>query len=369
VPATANVPIVIQVGKWRKQIKLPSVAACQDTPLEPVDTDLPKTAHDTGGDITSVDMPQIAITTGSADALECLPRKLGIADSEFTTDAGSGHVHIYAGNGTNYFAAGFNGAPAAVKMTDEQTLWNAGSGSSATAIATSAAKLDNYDIMFFSCESGQVPGDKPQVAMDNVKAYANLGGRIFMSHWHNIWIGGENGHLTHGEADWQAVATWNYGDAQTQDTVTTLVDTTTDHGMSYATWLENVGASPTPDEVAITQARYTCSGLTDPTASRYIYVDPAVPGGSNNTEHESSVTDFEFTTDVTLPEDQRCGKVVFSDMHVSATSVSLPGATEVTTGTQQYPYPTGCDTHDLTPQEKALAFIFFDIASCIGPLM
>jgi hypothetical protein len=376
VPATANVPIVIQVGKWRKQIKLASVAACQDTQLPVIDTDLPKTAHDTGGDIVSVDMPQIAITTGNSDALECLPRKLGIADSEFTTDAGSGHVHLYSGNGTNYFQAGFNGAAAAVPMNDESTLWNAGSGSSATQIAASAAKLANYDIMFFSCEGGQLrgSGDKPQVAMDNVKAYANLGGRIFMSHWHNIWIGGDQNDSTHGEADWEPIATWNYPDPQVQDSVTTVVDQTTAHGVSYATWLENVGASPTPDEVAITQARYTCSSLNDPTASRYIYVDPTNPGPPNDTtaitkgaragETEASVTNFEFTTDINAPIDQRCGKVVFSDMHVSATSKSVAGSGA--TGTE--PYPAGCDTGDLTPQEKALAFIFFDIASCIGPI-
>jgi hypothetical protein len=47
---------------------------------------------------------------------------------------------------------------------------------------------------------------------------------------------------------------------------------------------------------------------------------------------------------------------VFSDMHVSGDSSSAPGK----------PYPTGCSTAALTPQEKALAFMFFDIASCVG---
>jgi hypothetical protein len=32
------------------------------------------------------------------------------------------------------------------------------------------------------------------------------------------------------------------------------------------------------------------------------------------------------------------------------------------------PYPGGCSTKPLTAQEKALAFIFFDISTCVGVL-
>jgi hypothetical protein len=64
--------------------------------------------------------------------------------------------------------------------------------------------------------------------------------------------------------------------------------------------------------------------------------------------------DFEFTAPNEVAPEQRCGKVMFSDMHVSGG----PGAGD---------YPTSC-TGDLqlTPQEKALAFMLFDLASCIG---
>jgi hypothetical protein len=85
-----------------------------------------------------------------------------------------------------------------------------------------------------------------------------------------------------------------------------------------------------------------------------VYLDQSIVQVNNH----HSVQDLEFTTPVTADPADRCGKVVFSDMHVSSGSSSLPGT----------PFPNGCATGDLTPQEKALAFIFFDISSCVGPL-
>ena len=112
VPAADNIPLVIQVGKWRRQIVDPATSsACDDTPLAATETRLPKNK-------TEGDLPKIAITTGGADALECLVRKLGIDDSEFTTDTGAGRVHMFAGSGgVNRFTGGADTFPNA------QTLW------------------------------------------------------------------------------------------------------------------------------------------------------------------------------------------------------------------------------------------------------
>jgi hypothetical protein len=331
VPATENVPLVITVGKWRRQLVVPNVAACQTTQLAKAETTLPRTKAE--GDI-----PRIAITTGNADALECLVRKLGIDDTEFTTDTGDGRVHLYNGNGANQFRAGFPGGAGAFPAAT--TLWG------------TAAKLSSYDVTIFSCEGGQLPATKPQSAMQAVSDYADLGGRIFMSHWHNIWIGGEQGVPTHGIPAWRSIGTWNYNAPQDQENTIASVDQTVEKGVSFAQWLKNVGASGNLPlgQIPITGARYTLPA-NDPTKSdRRVYLEPAL---SNN---HVSVQDLQFTTPQGIPEDQRCGKVVFSDMHVSSGSRSRATV----------PFPNDCSTADLTPQEKALAFILFDISTCVG---
>ncbi|HWU85810.1 MAG TPA: hypothetical protein VN253_00940 [Kofleriaceae bacterium] len=329
VPATQNIPLVISVGKWRRQIVVPNVAACQDTQLAAIDTRLPKTKAE--GDI-----PRIAITTGNYDALECLVRKLGIDDSEFTTDAGTGRVHLYNGNGVNQFKAGFPGGSGAFPAA--ATLWG------------TVGKLSKYDVTIFSCEGDQRPGDKPQSAMQAVSDYAGLGGRIFLSHWHNIWVGGDRGDPNHNLPGWRSIGTWNFGAQQDQENTIASIDQTVEKGMSFAKWLQNVGASTTFGQIPISGARYTLAGNDPLKSDRRVYLEPAL---SNN---HVSVQDLQFTTPNDLPKEQRCGKVVFSDMHVSSGSQSRPSV----------PFPNDCSTADLTPQEKALAFILFDISSCVG---
>ena len=156
----------MQVGKWRRQITIPTLQTCQNNALtDKNQTRLPRTSAE--GNI-----PRIAVTTGGSDALECLPRRIGLADSEFGTDGSAGRVHLYAGgDGTNSFMAGGNFAAAT-------TLWS------------SATKLANYDIVVMSCEgsTSKFVGMKPQASIDNVADYANRGGRLFLSHLHFYWL-------------------------------------------------------------------------------------------------------------------------------------------------------------------------------------
>jgi hypothetical protein len=311
-----------------------NVAACQDTALAAVSTTLPRNK-------AQGDMPQIAITTGDADALDCLVRKLGIDDHEITTDAQGGKVHLYNGNGAKQFAVGFGGGTG--MFNNATTLWG------------DLDKLSGYDIAMFSCEGGQFPLTKPQPALQAVHDYAGRGGRVFLSHWHNIWVGGDQTDLTHGIPEWQSIATFDFAAPQKEVTQHTFVDENAPKGGAFATWLDNVGATSPRDQLEVSDPRYTLQTIVDPPrAERWVYVDPlrSKPLG------KTGIQDMLFTTPQDQPAEARCGKVVFSDMHVSAGSSSKSGTA----------YPGGCSSLPLTPQEKALAFIFFDISSCVGVL-
>src|SRR5262249_644279 len=98
-PSGVPLRLVITTGKWRRIAELPMTNQCTDNPVSAADTTLPKSMDDMTPNTKSVSMPKIALTTGSADSLECLVRKLGIADKEITTSSGSGRVHFYKGNG------------------------------------------------------------------------------------------------------------------------------------------------------------------------------------------------------------------------------------------------------------------------------
>ncbi|HVK87403.1 MAG TPA: hypothetical protein VM513_24975 [Kofleriaceae bacterium] len=324
-PAGENIPLVIQVGRWRKQITIPNVPACTTTTLGTEVTSLPKTAAEG-------DMPRIAITTGGFDALECLVRKLGVDDSEFTTDAGTGKVHLFHGNGAAEFAAGFVNTGT---FSEAMTLWD------------DYLKMETYNIVMFSCEGEQRPADKQLASMNKVKKYADLGGRLFLSHWHNVWIQGASfSGGSQAPQVWPLIATWNNtGPAFTGDDI--IDEVNNPKGVAFADWLLNVMGSATRGVVPITDGRQTVATVDETKADRWAF---------RNVQGLEYPQTFQFTTPNELPEAQRCGKVVFTDMHVSGRGGDIANTT---------PFPDGCSTEPLTPQEKALAFMFFDISACV----
>ena len=317
VPVADDVPIVIQVGKWRRQFTIPKPASCADTRLtDRNQTRMPRNKAE--GDI-----PRIALTTGGADALECLLRKIGISDSEMTPPTGQGRVNFFAGqDGAAKFNASLNNGAA---FPPAAGFWG------------NLSTLMGYDIVLLSCEGYEMSMNKPDAALKAMFDYTNAGGRVFASHWHNWW-------LEKGPAPFPTVAVFQH-QPDLPNPFTALIDTSFPKGQALADWLLNVGSKAAHGQLVITEGKHTVNRPTDMISQRWVFSPTPV-----------STQYFSFNTPVGAAEDKQCGRVVFSDLHVSAEDVSR--------GTE---FPDGCKTTMMTDQEKVLEFMLFDLSACIIP--
>jgi len=304
VPVGSSIPLVVQIGKWRRQFVLPSVKQCVDNPVAGNMLRLPRNRNEG-------DMPKIAAVTGGCDPLACILPKIGIDASEYTTSAsGQQAVTLFAGQGGS-------GPPGILPAPS--SFWN------------SAATMKKYDITILSCECSEYNTNKTAPSPTELQNYADNGGRIFGSHFHYTW---PKNLVT----QWQSTASWTSGSS----TGPYLIDTTFPKGKALADWLNGpeVMASTTYGQMPISPAVGNVTTVNAPT-TRWVY-------NAANTSFYVS-----FNTPVGAMPANQCGKFVFGGMHISAGG-----------GTVDTTFPNGCST-TLSAQEKALAFLLFDLSSCI----
>jgi hypothetical protein len=320
VPAGTNIPLVLQIGKWRRQITIPQVTACTNTPMsDPTVMRLPKTQSE--GDI-----PQFAVATGFADAFECLLRKVGIDDSEFTANTGSGRVHIYKGSDLG----GITRAPEVTGGSPATTLWS------------DLSLMKQYDLIINACEGEEFPDEKPAASLQNFVDYAGAGGRSFNTHYQYYWI-------ADGVPPMPSTATFDLGaTVEPPDTTTGTINTSFPKGEAFAEWLVTVAASTTKGQVPITSPRYDAESANPPSLQWITGVGPT---------NLPALYHYTFNTPLSAPESQQCGKVLFSDFHVEVGE--KPSSSPVY-------FPAECPTSlAMTENDLALEFMLFDLSSCI----
>ncbi len=337
-PVGKNIPLVVQIGKWRKEIIVPSVTACQDNPAGNIP--LPKNHSD--GLFAS--LPNIAVSTGRADSLECLLTRAGVDEAEFSGDPNtpSARVHVFQGNGNT------TASPAA--PSSQSSLWD------------SDADLERYDIVLLSCEGAPTTGANSQTVAD----YVSKGGRVFGEHFHYQFFANQTQFAN--TANW---TTSGGGGGIGSSGISAVVQTTLlsngkpfPEGVALNAWLGNVGAL-SGGMLPIATPRYDAVVSGTNVSTAWIVTAPSAP--TQSTQYFSWDMPFNAPVD-DAGVAQYCGRVVFSDLHVSG-SAGGGGIGNGEDYTSSQVVPTGCDsTATLQPDEDALEFILFDLSSCVTPV-
>jgi hypothetical protein len=118
-------------------------------------------------------------------------------------------------------------------------------------------------------------------------------------------------------------------------------------------WLEKQQALNGDGTLPIFDARHNADAVTDGKALAWLNVANPNAGGANAVQYMS------FNAPVGAPEDQICGRVVFSDLHVGG------GLGQQDVATDAVSFPAGCVSTELSAQQKALEFMLFDLSSCV----
>jgi hypothetical protein len=333
VPDKTAVPLVLQIGKWRTQLTQ-AITPCTTNALADKSLTLPKN-HTVG------DIPQIAVSTGSADSLECLLLRVGLDPAEYVggADGGAGHIHIFQGGGTGSFGLGApNTSPPG--PASSASLWD------------STTDLSAYDMVFLSCEGAETTSMNQEALFE----YAAAGGRVFASHFHYSWF-------NTGPFAADNIASWSTGTNGIGNVGATMVTALADggafvKGQAMSSWLGGLGildGGQLPEQYACENAQVTAANAP---AQAWLTTNED-DGGVPATQYLSYNTS-------TLPDagtPRECGRVVYSDIHVGAASNDYGGNLGLTTDV----VPSGCATGTLSPQEDALEFMLFDLSGCVTP--
>lgn len=306
-PVGKKVPLVVQTGKWRRTLEL-NVTDCQDNAASEDATRLPSKRSEGS-------LPAMALVSGGEDTLECLLRKIGIADTEFTFTSDKGAVRLYQGKGG---MAQLDGV-AESELTPAQTLWS------------DPERLSNFDLVLLGSEPDANAAAKPKVALDAVHGYIAAGGRVLAQHHQSYF-------LSAGAADVAGAATYGAG-ATLPDPFSASVDETSARGRALAEQLLSADSASTRGKVTIKAAENGVQAVKKPAVRLLFGPEPATVQAFS----------LDLAKDATEPA---CGRVTQTDILTAA-------------GDTVANFPKGCSSTGWSEQERALAYLIFDLGACL----
>lgn len=304
VPVGEHVPLVVQTGKWRRTLEL-NVADCRENAADEDATRLPR-------DHTEGNLPLMALVSGGQDTLECLLRKLGVADSEFAFEQDGGRVRLFRGEGGIAQLAGVVEA----ELPPAQDVWQ---------------EASKFDLILLGSEPTENAAGKPQASLAALHEYASKGGRVLVQHLQNYF-------LSAGPSDVASLITFKAA-ADLSEPFTVRVDEGSPRGQSLAASLLAADPRGTPGAFTLEAGKSRVQAVKAP-AVRLLY--SAAPA-----------TVQAFSVDLPHGADAAsCGRITETDL--------LTGA-----GDRIADFPEGCSSSGLSAQERALSYLIFDLGACM----
>ena len=337
VPAGDNIPLVVQLGKWRRQVSIPHVPQCTTTKLDAKYTSLPSN-HKEG------DIPRMAIATGSADPMECLLLKIGLDPNEIKEPGNKTRVEFYkAANSPGTSISG--NTPSAADPSK--------------GLYASLKRLVNYDIVMLPCEGSEYD---QSVGRKNLVDFVNMGGRVFATHYSYDWLTYDASPFNKIAKPTDANGLWPKRQTDfPSDAVTTTAKLVTNFpkGMAFAKWLKFAGATSAPGFLDILAIRHDINGVAPALAQAWATDSFTGTDPMGNPTTTPGTPQLTFNTPVDPGHDdagvaEYCGRIVYSDFHVAQSEAN-----------QFNPFPGACMLGPMSDQEKALAFMLFDLSSCV----
>jgi hypothetical protein len=389
VPAGVDIPLVIQLGKWRRVITIPAAqapACAGRVELTAAQTRLPRReAEQNAMDA----IPLMALSTGQVDALECVLRKMGVEDTQFSNgeDSGNGRIRFYRQMNPSTSGSNSGGPGASCRAGGGSCVGNTPALST---LVANQASVDRYDALLFPCKGGA--HDESTAAKNlvldnaaNTAAYVNKGGRAIFTHFSYAWLYNQPPAIA---LPWPSTTV--SANVNTQwDTAYGQIDTSFPRGATFQSWLglPNVNAltavTPFP-YITVTEVR---RDLANPTtwpyypagnllyAQRWIFhgtfrtpPDNAATTGSNHVP--DSIQHVTFDTPYGDPATTlQCGRVLYSSFHVTSAGLSnnscIQGTAPNAIDTNCF-FPAECGT-TMENQEKVLAYMLFDMTATVCP--
>lgn len=349
-PVGDSVPVVVQKGRFRRLFRMP-IRACQSQVAAPVGGGSAVGTLALPGRRSEGDLPQIAVAAGDHDAIECVLRHLGIADTEFagadSPPAGSAPpaVHLY-----NNQAPGSPVVAGQVPISD---------------LLSDSERLSRYQVVFLNCSDttySQGLLRDPRV-LAHLRDYVTRGGRLYATDWSYDFLQQvpEFAPFLCFDDDQDCSIRTPHGfhsavlHGGTLDPLTASVDTSTPQGRALSDWLAGVTANPPLSPAALP--------IRDLLAGWVVLRQVGEAAYPTTTWLSADVADRlqpprrrPLTVSFDYPVGAACGRALFSSYHTRQRIMRLP-------------FPGYCppDGASPLPQEHVLSFLLFELSDCIGP--